>query len=126
MNRVMVQPNPIKEEAVRVSRKLVSLLLREKFEVLALEEFRQVLCDGLEAHEAAQVRFMNAPDIYPACDFIMVVGGDGTILRIAPDASLYRKPVLGVNCGTIGFMSEIEPEELEMVRMVKEGSFTIG
>ena len=125
MNRVMVQPNPIKEEAVRVSRKLVSLLLREKFEVLALEEFRQVVCEGLEAHEAAQVRFMNAPDIYPACDFIMVVGGDGTILRIAPDASLYRKPVLGVNCGTIGFMSEIEPEELEMVRMVKEGSFTL-
>jgi NAD+ kinase len=55
----------------------------------------------------------------------MVVGGDGTILRIAPDASLFRKPVLGVNCGTIGFMSEIEPEELEMVRMVKEGSFTL-
>ena len=98
MNRVMVQPNPIKEEAVQVSRKLVSLLLREKFEVLALEEFRQVLCDGLEAHEAAQVRFMKAPEIYPACDFIMVVGGDGTILRIAPDASLFRKPVLGVNC----------------------------
>ena len=44
MNRVMVQPNPIKEEAVQVSRKLVSLLLREEFEVLALEEFRQVLC----------------------------------------------------------------------------------
>ena len=37
MNRVMVQPNPIKEEAVQVSRKLVSLLLREKFEGLALE-----------------------------------------------------------------------------------------
>ena len=125
MNRVMVQPNPIKEEAVQVSRKLVSLLLREEFEVLALEEFRQVLCDGLEAHEAAQVRFMKAPEIYPTCDFIMVVGGDGTILRIAPDASLFRKPVLGVNCGTIGFMSEIEPEELEMVRMVKEGSFTL-
>ena len=125
MNRVMVQPNPIKEEAVQVSRKLVSLLLREQFEVLALEEFRDVLKDGLQAEELAQVRFMNSPDIYPACDFIMVVGGDGTILRIAGEASLYRKPVLGVNCGTIGFMSEIEPEELEMVRMVKQGSFTL-
>ena len=125
MNRVMVQPNPIKEEAVQVSRKLVSLLLRENFEVLALEEFRQVLGEGLEADELARVRFMKSPDIYPACDFIMVVGGDGTILRIASDASLYRKPVLGVNCGTIGFMSEIEPEELEMVNMVKQGSFTL-
>ena len=33
--------------------------------------------------------------------------------------------MLGVNCGTIGFMSEIEPDELELVRKVKEGSFTL-
>ena len=125
MNRVMVQPNPIKAEAVQVSQQLISLLLREAFEVLVLEEFRSVLADGLSPEERAKVRFMRAPDIYPACDFIMVVGGDGTILRIAGDASLFRKPVLGVNCGTIGFMSEIEPEELEMVRMVKAGNFTL-
>ena len=37
----------------------------------------------------------------------------------------YRRPVLGVNCGTVGFMSELEPEEIEMVRMVKDGSFTL-
>ena len=84
-----------------------------------------MLAPGLTEEELAQLNFMKAPDIYPACDFIMVVGGDGTILRIAGDASLYRKPVLGVNCGTIGFMSEIEPEELEMVRMVKAGNFTL-
>lgn len=125
MNRVMVQPNPIKEEAVQVSHKLISLLLREAFEVLALEEFRQVLGQGLPAEDLARVRFMKAPDIYPACDFIMVVGGDGTILRIAGEASLYRKPVLGVNCGTVGFMSELEPEEIEKVRMVKAGNFTL-
>ena len=125
MNRVMVQPNPIKEAAVHVSHKLISLLLQEGFEVLALEEFRQVLGKGLAAEELARVRFLKSPDIYPACDFIMVVGGDGTILRIAGDASLYRKPVLGVNCGTVGFMSELEPEEIEKVRMVKDGNFTL-
>ena len=67
MNRVMVQPNPIKEEAVQVSRKLVSLLLCEGFEVFALEEFYDVLAPGLTEEELAQLNFMKAPDIYPAC-----------------------------------------------------------
>ena len=125
MDRVMVQPNPTKEEALQVSRRLISLLLREQFEVVVLEEFRKVLSERLTPRELEQVRFLEELDIYPACDFIMVVGGDGTILRIAGQASLYRRPVLGVNCGTVGFMSELEPEEIEMVRMVKDGSFTL-
>ena len=125
MDRVMVQPNPTKEEALQVSRRLISLLLREQFEVVVLEEFRKVLSERLTPRELEQVCFMEEPDIYTSCDFIMVVGGDGTILRIAGQASLYRRPVLGVNCGTVGFMSELEPEEIEMVRMVKDGSFTL-
>lgn len=125
MDRVMVQPNPTKEEALQVSRRLISLLLREQFEVVVLEEFRKVLSERLTPRELERVCFMEEPDIYTSCDFIMVVGGDGTILRIAGQASLYRRPVLGVNCGTVGFMSELEPEEIEMVRMVKDGSFTL-
>ncbi len=125
MNRVMVQPNPTKDEALRVSRRLISLLLQEQFEVLALEEYREPLLFGLSDEEKARIRFLRDPDIYPTCDFIMVVGGDGTILRIAEQASRFRKPVLGVNCGTVGFMSELEPDELELVRKVKSGSFTL-
>lgn len=125
MNRVMVQPNPTKDAALRVSRRLISLLLAEEFQVVALEEYREVLLFGLSEEERGKVRFLREPDIYNACDFIMVVGGDGTILRIAGQSSLYRKPVLGVNCGTVGFMSELEPDELELVKAVKDGRFTL-
>lgn len=125
MNRVMVQPNPTKDAALRVSRRLISLLLAEAFQVVALEEYREVLLFGLSEEEKKQIRFLREPEIYHACDFIMVVGGDGTILRIAGQASLYKKPVLGVNCGTVGFMSELEPDEIELVKSVKEGDFTL-
>ena len=125
MNRVMVQPNPTKGAALRVSRRLISLLLAEEFQVVALEEYREVLLFGLSEEEKRKIRFLREPEIYQACDFIMVVGGDGTILRIAGQASLYQKPVLGVNCGTVGFMSELEPDEIEMVRSVKSGNFTL-
>ena len=125
MNRVMVQPNPTKEIALQVSRRLISMLLAEAFQVVALEEYREVLIVGLSEEEIGKIRFLREPDIYNACDFIMVVGGDGTILRIAGQASLYEKPVLGVNCGTVGFMSELEPDELELVKAVKDGNFTL-
>ena len=125
MNRVMVQPNPTKGAALRVSRRLISLLLAEEFQVVALEEYREVLLFGLSEEEKRKIRFLREPEIYQVCDFIMVVGGDGTILRIAGQASLYQKPVLGVNCGTVGFMSELEPDEIEMVRSVKSGNFTL-
>ena len=125
MNRVMVQPNPTKGAALRVSRRLISLLLAEEFQVVALEEYREVLLFGLSEEEKRKIRFLREPEIYQACDFIMVVGGDGTILRIAGQASLYQKPVLGVNCGTVGFMSELEPDEIEMVRSVKSGNFKL-
>ena len=123
MNRVMVQPNPTKDNAIAVSRELIFLLLREGFEVMILEEFREEL--EREGELSEQVLFLPEKEILDACEFIVVVGGDGTILRIADRASLYHKPVLGVNCGTVGFMSEIEPDELELVKAVKASQYTL-
>lgn len=44
--------------------------------------------------------------------FIVSVGGDGTILRIAKDCAMSQIPILGVNMGTVGFLTEVEPDEL--------------
>ncbi len=56
------------------------------------------------AHEEADDRFRDT-------DLIITVGGDGTILRGMHTASLYGIPVLGVNMGRVGFMSEIDSEK---------------
>ena len=42
---------------------------------------------------------------------VVTVGGDGTILSAVSAASLYNKPVLGVNMGRVGFFSEIGTDE---------------
>ncbi len=125
MDRAMIQPNPTRDNALRVSRELVRVLREAGLAVCVLEEFREVLLPGLAPEDAAWVQFYPPETIFDACDFIVVVGGDGTILRIAGQASLYKKPVLGVNCGTIGFMSELEPDELDQVALVKAGRFTL-
>lgn len=45
-------------------------------------------------------------------DFIVSVGGDGTILRIAKDSAKYGVPILGINMGTVGFLTETEPKDI--------------
>jgi len=44
---------------------------------------------------------------------IIVVGGDGTILRVARDLACWNVPVLGINLGHKGFLAEIEVEQME-------------
>lgn len=46
-------------------------------------------------------------------NLIIVVGGDGTILRVARDLAFWNIPVLGINLGHKGFLAEIEVEQME-------------
>lgn len=48
-----------------------------------------------------------------AADCIIVLGGDGTVLRAARETRELNIPIIGVNLGTLGYMTEIEPENLE-------------
>jgi len=60
------------------------------------------------------LREFDEEDVLPLeefdVDFIVVIGGDGTILRVEHKT---RKeiPILGVNMGTLGFLTEVEPHE---------------
>ena len=42
-------------------------------------------------------------------DLVVTVGGDGSLLRTARAAAPYRVPILGVNMGRVGFLTETEP-----------------
>lgn len=44
--------------------------------------------------------------------FIVSVGGDGTILRIAKDSAKTGVPILGINMGTVGFLTETDPKDI--------------
>ena len=52
-------------------------------------------------------------ELYEICDNLIVVGGDGTILGVAGNASDKGIPIVGVNLGRLGFLADIEPQHLE-------------
>ena len=45
-------------------------------------------------------------------DFLISVGGDGTLLSVVRRSFRFEKPVLGINLGTLGFLTDISMEEL--------------
>jgi NAD+ kinase len=62
--------------------------------------------DGFEVVECSAVATAG-------CEIVVVIGGDGTILRAAELARESATPVLGVNLGHVGFLAEAEPEDVE-------------
>ncbi len=58
-------------------------------------------------------------------DVAVVVGGDGSILRAARALAPRGIPILGVNMGRIGFMSELEPSELDAIGAMCLGEYDI-
>ncbi len=46
-------------------------------------------------------------EISPDLDLLVILGGDGTLLRVAAQASRYEIPVMGVNLGSLGFLTEV-------------------
>ncbi|MFC3607095.1 NAD(+) kinase [Stutzerimonas tarimensis] len=61
-----------------------------------------------------------------SCDLVIVVGGDGSLLGAARAMARHRIPVLGINRGSLGFLTDIRPDELEVkVAEVLDGQFTM-
>jgi NAD+ kinase len=51
----------------------------------------------------------------PTLDLLLTLGGDGTIMRAARTVAVHGVPILGVNLGRLGFLAEVEPEEIASV-----------
>ncbi|MBP1562189.1 MAG: NAD(+)/NADH kinase [Oscillospiraceae bacterium] len=73
--------------------------------------------------EKVGAEIVESPSI---CNFIITVGGDGTILRWGKVAADYDIPLLGVNLGRLGFMASVEREEIGKIPELLSGEHHIS
>lgn len=59
-------------------------------------------------------KFTNAEEISKDVECVLVLGGDGTLIQSARDTVERNIPILGFNLGTLGFLTEIEHENMYM------------
>lgn len=102
---------------------LLSILDSEDVEVMATDE-------EAAKHPSLAERTIIAPtDLRPGgTDLVLVLGGDGSILRALSREATTGAPVLGVNYGRVGFLTTIEQAALEqgVRRAMRGGYVTLG
>ena len=69
--------------------------------------------------------YKSYDEIYKEAELIIVIGGDGSMLEAARRASVADVPVLGINMGRIGYMTELEMDELHLLDKVFAGEFVL-
>jgi len=100
-------PHPQKAEALRLARELVSLLQVKGVSVWLTEEGRERLTD-------VTVQGVCGPEeIGGQIELLVVLGGDGALLSAARAVAREEVPLLGVNVGHLGFLTELEGGDVE-------------
>lgn len=72
-----------------------------------------------------QMKFSDLKTEIRDADMLICFGGDGTILHASKIATAHNIPVLGVNIGTMGFIAELEAGELNLLRKLATGEYSL-
>lgn len=107
-NRIVIfgRPRSEKEDFVATVRALQTFLQARHLDI------------HLEKETASYLTKQSLPtvtlsELSDQCDLVIVVGGDGALLHAARAAVQYDIPILGINRGRLGFLTDILPNELE-------------
>ena len=121
MKKVIMTPNPYRDKDFATVRRASQILSEAGIEVR--------LCLPFEVDRSydlpKDLKFSRLDRELHDADLIICFGGDGTILHMSKTATRAGIPILGVNIGTMGFMAELESTELEQLKRLATGEYTI-
>lgn len=84
--------------------------------ILEEESAKMIACEGLDFDSLCK-----------KSDFLISVGGDGTLLGVSRKAFAYDKAVLGINLGTLGFLTDLSMEHLpNFIKDLKNNIYKIN
>ena len=104
MKRAAIISKPGKPELAQLVRTLAGWLHDHGY-VLTADSVSQPFCDFCEKAEREDLEEKKP-------DFVVVLGGDGTLLSVARTVARAGIPILGVNLGGLGFLTEVRQDEI--------------
>ena len=117
--KLYIFPNLDKKNCRNYTKSACEILVKNNVSVFMSDAYMRDFSDvdGIE--------YIDNDCIIEDCDFILAVGGDGTILRCSDLARKYKKPLLGLNCGRLGFMATLEHDEIELLNDFCNGKYVL-
>ena len=100
MKNIAVIPNDLRDIDLAETKKIIDILRGYKANIFAEKKFASKLGGGIS--------FGTTEQILRRVDAAVVLGGDGTILGVAPQAAVFGVPIVGINLGNLGFLSQAE------------------
>ena len=67
--------------------------------------------------------YIPLEEVYESSDLVIGIGGDGVMLEAARRATPASIPILGINMGRVGYMTELEMTELDLLEKIFEGDY---
>jgi NAD+ kinase len=114
-----VVPNLSKDKDLSITQTIVHWLQQNEFTALVPLSIATLL-------KSERLKGVEEENLYAACDVVISIGGDGTILRTAQKASFTKTPVIGVNLGRLGFLTDVEAScVVDLLEQLKRGEYTI-
>lgn len=116
MKKIALIPNETRDFELTETKNIAEILKSFGAEV-ALE---QKFCGRVSG-----VQFGDLRQILKSAEAAIVLGGDGTILGVAPQAAVYGVPLLGINLGNLGFLSQAERGDYSVFKQLFEGEYSV-
>lgn len=104
MNKFYVISNRKKEESMETAKRVRAYLTGRGKQCVIAEQ---------ERDKTQGFLYTNPGHIEPDTDCIISAGGDGTLIQAAADLVNLGIPFLGINCGTLGFLTEVDSTRVE-------------
>lgn len=115
MKKIILMPNHTKDKELCVSKNAVKKLISLGIEVYTPSKFSELEKIGAIAYD----------DLPIDAELILVVGGDGSIIDASLTAIKLKIPLLGINLGKVGYLSEVEPDNLEVLERLVNEDYTV-
>lgn len=109
--------NETKDPNFEYVKDIVNFIISQNITPLLLDSYKSKI-------DNKNILFLGKNELFKRSKFIIIIGGDGTILQWSTEIAEYKKEILGINKGNLGYLTDVEPNQhFEAIKKVLDNKY---